>query len=256
MMKLTALLLIVALCSPLMAATVPVRFPEGLTRGYLVLRDVQGKLLAHGDLIQVIQGDALDKRMVFRFEDGSLYDERVTFSQGEVFRLRTYRLTQKGPSFETDTEISLTAATGAYRVTTKDHKDGEQKTHEGTTEIPPDLYNGLVTTIVKDFPKGRGEIVHYAAFMPEPKIIELEMTPAGDVDIVAGDRKDKAVHYLLKPKLGLLTTFFAKLVNRTPPDLHVWIAGDGAPAFVAFEGPLAANGPIWRIEVVSPQLAR
>jgi len=136
------------------AAPIPVRFVEGLTRGYMLLRDLDNRILAHGDLLQVVKGEEIEKQMVFRFKDGSLYDERVTYTERGAFRLKTYHLTQRGPAFDEDVEISLTASTGAYTVKKKDHDDGKEKTDDGKLDVPDDLYNGLLMTIVKDLPKG------------------------------------------------------------------------------------------------------
>jgi hypothetical protein len=91
------------------AASVPVavRFVEGVTHGFLVLRDVNGGLLASGDLFQVQRSGQVESRMVFRFKDGSVYDEMVVFTQERVFTMQSYHLVQRGPAFSEDTEISL-----------------------------------------------------------------------------------------------------------------------------------------------------
>ena len=49
-------------------------------RGFLVLSDLEGTPLAAGDLGQVVVGDRVTSRLVFRFKDGSLHDETVVFS--------------------------------------------------------------------------------------------------------------------------------------------------------------------------------
>ena len=49
--------------------------------------------------------------------------------------------------------------------------------------------------------------------------------------------------------LKLMTT----LMGRTPPDSHAWIIHETVPAFVRFEGPLSADGPVWRIETTAPR---
>jgi len=55
--------------APALGAPVPVRFTEGVTRGFPV------------------QGDLVHRRLIFRFNDGSLSDEGVTFLQrGETQR--------------------------------------------------------------------------------------------------------------------------------------------------------------------------
>jgi hypothetical protein len=53
------------------AAPVAVRFVEGVTHGFLFLRNVDGELLASGQLLQFQRGGQVESRMVFRFKDGS-----------------------------------------------------------------------------------------------------------------------------------------------------------------------------------------
>jgi hypothetical protein len=109
------------------AAPVSVRFVEGVTHGFLVLRTVNGGLVAAGDLLQVQRGGQVQSRMVFRFKDGSVYDETVVFTQERVFALQSYQLVHRGPAFTEDAEISLGRASGKYRVKTKAHKDGREE---------------------------------------------------------------------------------------------------------------------------------
>lgn len=58
-----------------------VKFSEGVTRGFPVLRSVKGEKLAQGDLIQIARGDRVESRMVFHFLDGSHYEETLVYSQ-------------------------------------------------------------------------------------------------------------------------------------------------------------------------------
>jgi hypothetical protein len=159
---------------------------------------------------------------------------------------------QRGPIFIEEIEISLERATGKYRVKTKAHKDGREKTLEGTLELPPDVYNGMILTVAKDLPKGASETVHYVAFTPEPRLIQLVLAPAGEQKVMVGELAKTAVHIVLKPQLGIWLKLFATLLGRVPPDEHVWIVPDDVPAFVRFEGPLYPTGPVWRIELTSP----
>jgi hypothetical protein len=90
---------------PVAAAPVAVRFAEGLTHGFLLLRTVDGRLIASGDLLQVARGGKVESRMVFRFKDGSLFDETVVFTQRRVFAMQSYHLLQRGPAFAEDSRI-------------------------------------------------------------------------------------------------------------------------------------------------------
>jgi hypothetical protein len=238
---------------PLTATAIPVRFAEGVAHGFLVLRDAGGAILAQGDLLQVPREGGIDKRMVFHFKDGSVFEEKVTFTEGGVYALKSYHLSESGPAFAVDREISMTPATGAYRVASKDHTGGGEKVIEGRIDLPTDVYNGMVLTVVKDLNKGSSGLIHYVAFTPQPKLIELELTPAGEEKIKVGESTRTAVHFVLKPRLGAWLTFFAKILRRMPEDLHAWILTDDVPAFVGFEGSLTTPGPVWRIELVSPR---
>jgi len=237
---------------PLPAAAVPVRFVEGATHGFLLLRTVDGNLIASGDLLQVGLGGGVESRMVFHFKDGSLFDETVLFTQQRVFAMQSYRLAQRGPTFTEDTEISL-ERTGKYRVKTKARKDGREKVLDGTLEMPPDVYNGMVLTVAKNLPKGASETVHIVAFMPEPRLIQLELAPKGEHKVLIGELAKTAIQYVFKPRLGVWLTLFATVLGRMPSDYHAWIITDEVPAFARFEGPLYTTGPVWRIELTSPR---
>ena len=238
---------------PLAAAPVPVRFAEGSLHGFLVLSTSKEVLIASGDLLQVVRDGEVKSRLVFHFKDGSVLDETVVFTQRNVFTMQSYHLVQRGPVFPEDTEISLERASGKYHVKTRARKDGREKVRDGTLDLPPDVSNGMVLTVVKNLSAGAGETVHMVAFTPAPKLIKLEMAPAGEQKILVGGSEKTATHYVLKPILGTWLKLFASLLGRMPPDNHAWIVTADVPAFVKFEGPLYMNGPAWRIELTSPR---
>ena len=237
---------------PLAAAPVPVRFPEGSLHGFLVLNTSKEVLLASGDLLQVGREGEVESRLVFHFKDGSVFDETVVFTQRNVFTMQSYHLVQRGPVFPEDTEISLDRASGKYHVKTRARKDGREKVQDGTLVLPPDVYNGMVLTVIKNLSGGAGETVHMVAFTPSPKLIKLKLIPADVQKILVGGSEKTATRYVLKPILGLWLKLFASLLGRMPPDNHAWIVTADVPAFVKFEGPLYMNGPAWRIELTSP----
>src|SRR5262245_23258160 len=124
------------------AELVPVRFSEGLVHGFLVLRTLDGRAIADGDLIQVVRGSRVTVRLTFRFKDGSLHDETAVYSQRGQFRLISDRLIQKGPSFPHPLEMTIDVANSTVVVNyTDDH--GESKQEVERMEIPEDIANGL-----------------------------------------------------------------------------------------------------------------
>ena len=235
------------------AEPVAVRFVEGVTHGFLALRTADGALIASGDLLQVARRGAVESRMLFRFKDGSVLDETVVFTQERVFAMRSYRLLQSGPAYAEDTEISLERVSGKYRVKTTPRKDAPEEVLEGTLAVPADTYNGMVITIAKNLPRGAGETIHFVAFTPTARLIQLELAPAGKHKLMVGDLAKSATRYVLKPKPGPWLKLLSTLLGRMPPDGHAWIVTDPVPAFVRFEGPLNPAGPVWRIELTSPR---
>jgi hypothetical protein len=231
-----------------------VRQLEGVTHGFLVVRAPGGEVLADGDLLQSVREEGVESRLVFRFRDGSLHDERVLFSQQRTFRLLSYRLQQRGPRFPEALEITLTRERdqGRYRVVSRRAGD-DDKTESGETELPPDVYNGMTTMLLRNLARGAGETVHVLAFTPKPTLIQLELQPSGEAAVAVGERRVPATRYVLKPKLGLLRGAAAAVLGKSPPDYHAVIATGELPAFVAIDGPLYTGGPIWRVETVSPR---
>jgi hypothetical protein len=238
-------------------APVPVRYAEGTTHGFLQLTMPGGAKLADGDLLVTLKDGVVTNRMVFHFKDSSFFEETVTFTQNKTFSLRDYHLVHRGPAFPFDIDARLSKS-GKYTVVTKQHdKDGKDDVdrYEGTLELPADTYNGMVITIAKNLARGETRRVHIVGFTPKPMLIELAYVLAANTQVTLGVRREAATHFVLKPKLGSVTAFLAKVVGKNPPDSHAWIVTDDVPAFLRFEGPLF-TGPIWRIELATPQLLR
>jgi hypothetical protein len=233
-------------------APITVRYAEGVVHGFLVLRSESGSIIAHGDLLQTPKGGAVTTETVFRFGDGSVLDEKAVFAQDGVFKLLSYHLEQRGPAFDRDLEFDLVRSRGSYRLTTKDHEDGKEESDSDTVDMPADLYNGMVPTIVKSLAAGDSATVHLLALTPKPRMIQLEMKSREEGEVLVGAHRETTAHWVLHPKLGTLTGFFAKLLGKTPPDNHIWVATEGVPAIVRFEGPLYVKGPVWRIELSVP----
>ena len=140
---------------PVAGEPVSVRHTEGIVHGFLALRTLEGVALADGDLVQTARGERVTARLVFRFKDGSIHDETAVFSQRQVFRLISDHLVQKGPTFPQPLDMTIDAVKGDVVVRyTDDH--GEQKTESEHLDVPPDLANGLILTLLKNV---RGDAV-------------------------------------------------------------------------------------------------
>jgi hypothetical protein len=241
-------------CHGAEAAPVEVRYPEGVSQGFVTLSTLEGNQLGEGELSQSAAGaDRVVSRLTLHFKDGSLHDETVLFSQKNIFGLLSYKLVQRGPTFPDPIEITLEAESGNYSIRWSGGTT-EPTTTKGRLNLPPDIYNGMTVTLLKNLPTNASVTVHMLDFLPDPKLYAVELTPIEKESLKAGGLTREATHYVLKPKIGWILTTFAALFGKTLPRYHFWLLKKDVPAFVRFEGPLYGNGPAWRIEQASLKL--
>jgi hypothetical protein len=139
-------------------------------------------------------------------------------------------------------------------VTIHYSEDGKRKTIKEHLELPADLSNGIVTTLLADIdPKAPKTSLSMLVSTPEPRLVKLEITPSGEEPFRAGDRSTKAVRYVIHVDIGGIAGVIAPLIGKQPPPTYVWMIGGGAPGFLKSEGPLFQDGPIWQIELSSPE---
>jgi len=236
----------------LTAEPVAVRYLEGRIRGFLTLRDQDNHIIGSGDLCQFARGNRVTTTLTLHLKDGSLYEDTAVFSQQRVFRLLTDHVAQKGPAFKQPMDMSLNAATGSVTVRyTDDH--GEEKVIADRLKLPPDLANGLVSTLLSDIdPKVRETTVSVVAATPKPRLVKLKISPVGEDWFSIAGAPRKAMQYAIKVDIGGVRGAIAPLVGKQPPDTHIWVIREPVPGFLKSEGPLSEGGPVWRIELASP----
>jgi hypothetical protein len=234
------------------AEPVPVRHVEGLVHGFLLLRSPEGRVLANGDLIQRARGSRVTSRLVFHFNDGSVHDETAVFSQRGHFSLIGHHLVQKGPAFERPLDMTIDRPNGHVVVRYKnDH--GEEKVEDERMDLPPDLANGMLITLMKNLRRDAlPPSLSLVVATPKPRLVKVTMTSAGTEPFSIAGSTRKAAHYVLKVDIGGLAGVVAPLVGKQPPDSHVWIMEGEAPAFVRSQAPMFMGGPLWQTELVSP----
>jgi hypothetical protein len=240
------------LAPTLFADQVPVRHLQGLLHGFVVLRDMDDKLLASGSWIQLANGNRVTSELSFRFHDGSVHQETTVFRQRGTFQLLSYHLVQKGPAFKRAMDMSLNASTGQVNIQYTDD-DGKEKTITDRLKLPVDLANGLVPTLLGEIdPKLPKTVVSMLVATPKPRLVKLELSPLGEDSFSVGGSPEKAIRYAVKVDIGGISGVIAPILGKQPPDTHVWLVGGKAPGFLKSEGPLCQDGPVWRIEMASP----
>ena len=234
------------------AVPVTVRQTEGVLHGFLVLRALDGAIIADGELTQVTHGGQITSELVYRFKDGSLQDENIVFSQTGRFRLLTDHLVQQGPAFKRPMDVSINAVTGLVTVRYKDDK-GKDKVEIAHMKLPPDLANGMVPVLLKNLvPGAPSTTVSMVVATPKPLLVKLVITAEGEESFSTGSVRRKATRYAVKIAIGGVRGALAPMVGKQPPDTLVWILGGICPAYLKSEGPSYEGGPIWRTELVSP----
>jgi hypothetical protein len=228
-----------------------VRYPEGSAQGFLVLRSMDGKTLASGNVTQVVHGNQVVLHMAFHFRDGSLEDETATFTQEGSFRLIDDHLIQKGPKFPKPLDVQIEAASGTVTVHYKDK--GQDKVETERIDLPNDLANGVIFDEIKNVAVDAKDVkVSWLAATPKPRIVKLAISAIGAQTFSVAGRANKATLLNLKVEIGGVAGVVAPWIGKQPADMKAWIASGPAPEIVKWEGALYFGGPIWRIEMTSP----
>jgi hypothetical protein len=231
------------------AEPVAVRFPETPYNRALVLRSLDGKLLAQGGVTVTVGDGRVTSQVVFNFTDGSAHDETTVFSQNDVFRLLSYRLVQKGPAFRSALVMTLDTKTGRA-IVRHSEGNGPEEVEEEALDLSSDVANGMMIPVLKNVgPATASAAASWVAATPEPRHVRLAISNAGAEPYPGAGSDRRAIHYIVKAEIGGVAGLLAPLVGRQPPDTHVWILEGAAPVFVKSEGPLSVGGPVWRIEV-------
>lgn len=199
-----------------------------------------------------MRGDRVTSRLTFHFKDGSLDDETTVFTQRGVFRLISDHHIQRGPYFPTQLDMNIDVPKGTVTTRWKD-KDGKPQDSTEHMKLPPDLYNGLVTPIVKNLSPDAAETkVSMIVSTPKPRIVTLLIRPLGTSPFSLAGSARKALHYEIKIELGGIVGLIAPVVGKAPPNIQLWIEGGEVPVFLRETGPLFEGGAVLTINLIGP----
>lgn len=252
LLPLIAVWTVIVQASGLTAEQIPVLHTEGVTLGFLVLRNPDGDALAYGDWKQVVKPDGMvvdDLR--FQFKDGSRYEEITKFTQHGKFRLVSDQVNQKGPAFKQQSDSWIDAETG--KITVRTNEMGKEKTTTKHLDLPEDVSNGLLFVLLKNVDPSAETTVSFVAASSKPRVVKWNISPGPEKNIKIGLITHKAQHYVVKTKIQGPAGAVAPLIGKQPPDIHVWLIKSEAPTFIEFEGPLSQDNPVWRIELTAPE---
>jgi hypothetical protein len=247
--------LAVLVCVPALAsfsAPVQVHHAEGTLHGFLSLSTEQGKILADGDLIEVVRGDHVKTHLTFHFKDGSVDEETAKYTQRGIFRLISDHHIQRGPYFPHPLDMTIDVAKGIVVMRARG-KDGKEEVSTSKMKMPADLYNGLVIPVIKNISPDAGETkVSMIVAVPKPRLVTLNMMPMGTRTFYLAGIPRKAAAYEIKIEIGGLAGIIAPVIGKQPPNISIEILRDEMPAFLRESGPLFEGGDILTITLIGP----
>lgn len=227
---------------------VPVHHTQGTSHAFLVLRSESGAVLGFGELFQIVHGDRVKSRLTYHFRDGSVDDDTTEFTQHQVFHLIQDHHIQRGPFFSKASDCLLQES-GEVTLRTRD-KDGKEKVETSHIDLPPDVSNGFIGTVLLNAPTNSGPFkVSYVVPTGKGRLIQLSVDLAGEEPFspVLGVRR-RATVFRIHPELGGVAGVVAPMIGKQPKDIFVWVLEGEVPGLVREIGPLEEGGPVVSVE--------
>jgi hypothetical protein len=236
--------LAMALGTTAQAERIPVKYTQRPIHRFMVVRSEAGKIIARVEFLQVIQGEEVTMRLTYRFLDGSVDDETTTCSQRGTFRLVRDHHVQKGPFFEKPVDFSVEMATGMVTSRTVD-KDGKPQVETWHMDLPDDLANGFVGTLLLNVPHDTAPFrVGILAPVGKGRLIRILISPEGEQSFRMAGQTLRATVFRIHPELGGIVGWVAPLIGLQPKDVMVWVLEGEEPAVVRIVGQLGGFGPV------------
>lgn len=232
------------------AEQIPVRHVQRPMHAFMVARSETGNIIANGEFSQVVQGDEVTMRLTYRFADGSIDEETTTYRQRGTFQLVRNHHIQKGRFFTKPVDFEVEASTGTAVTRTMD-KSGKIHVESGHMELPDDLANGFVGTLLLNVPHDTAPFrVGMLAPFSGGRLIRLLISPESEQSFHMAGQTLKATVFRIHPELGGIVGLIAQLIGLQPKDVRVWILEGEEPAVVRIVGQLGGYGPVVSSELV------
>jgi len=210
----------------------------------MVARSKTRKIIARVEFTEIVQGDEVTMRLTYHFVDGSIDDETTTYWQQGTFRLVRNHHIQNGPFFATPVDFTVEAATGIATSRTAD-KDGKIHVESEHIDLPDDLANGFVGTLLLNVPPNTAPFrVGILAPVFGGRLIRILISPVGEQPFQKTGQTLEATVFRIHPELGGILGIIATLVGLQPKDVMVWVLEGEKPAVMRVVGQLGGFGPV------------
>jgi len=239
-----------------LAEPISVRHIQRPMHRFMVARSEDGKTIASGEFSQVVQGDEVTMRMIYRFVDGSIDDETTTYRQQGTFRLVRNHHIQQGPFFTKPIDFMVEAATGIVTSRTVD-KSGKVHIESKHVDLPNDLANGMVGTLLLNVPHNT-TLVRVGILTPVGggRLVQLQISPESEQMVQLAGQTFKATVFRIHPELGGFVRMIARLLGLQPKDVRVWVLEGEDPAVAVIVGQLGGYGPVISSDLVESSIGK
>jgi hypothetical protein len=253
---LAAAFLPLTLASAAPAQQIPVKHIQLPRHEFMVARSETGQNLARVEFTETVQGDEVTMRLTYHFLDGSLDDETTIYRQQGTFQLLRNHHVQQGPFFLKPVDFTVDAATGTATTRTTD-KNGKVHVATQHIDLPPDLANGIVGTLLLNVPPNTAP---FRAGILVPvfggRLIRILISPEGEQPFQKAGQTLKATVFRIHPELSGILGWLATLLGLQPKDVTVWILEGEQPAVVRVVGQLGGSGPVVSSELEGTSFAK
>jgi hypothetical protein len=252
MNRFLCLLLATSVFQSASAQPIPVRYQQGSSRGFLVVKSAEGHVIGVGEVMQVAKGAQFRSRVVLRFRDGSVDDDVTTFSAERELRLISDHHVQKGPLFPNPLDVAIEVPAG--QVEWRGTKSGKIESGRQHMQLPNDLANGILPLVMQNLRPGAPETrVPYLVNDPKPRMVTLSIKPDGKEDFTIAGVAFTANRYAIHIELGGISGLVAPLIGKQPPDVHEWVVAGEVPSLARMDAAFFQGAPTWTVELASPE---
>lgn len=226
------------------AEQLEVQHRQMLMHQFMDVRAENGKILGRAEFTQVVQGDEVTMRLRYQFLDGSIDDETTTYRQQGTFQLVRDQHVQKGPFFTSPVDFTVDGTTGTATTITTDKK-GRVHTASEHMDLPKDLSNGFVGTLLVNVPRNTKPFrVSLLVPVNGGRLIHIQISPEGERPFQMEGQPLKATVFRIHPDLGRIVGLFARMLGLQPKDVMVWVLEGEQPEVMRIFGQLGGSGPV------------
>ena len=241
--------------APLLAAVLAVapHSQEGDAQAITSLIDAgTGATIADGRYSQQVVGGVLRIEARYDFPDGRTVVERAAVRLSPRLEQESWDWTERrGGEVIRQYEVDFRSR---HAVATR--VDQHKQWKEDLDIEPGKTFAGIAFVAVikqlrSELASGQKVELNAVAFTPKPRTAGVEITRSGAEDVRMAGRTLSGDHYVIHPQVPAIAKLFVKA-----PDQHVWLFGEGPPAFLRYQGPLVEPGdPAVRVDLIPSRSA-